>query len=91
MIFLQVVKNLIKNIVKIIFNTIKDIISNIESVIILSFAAIGLTTILVELPFHYALPAFIDAPMVIPVLSVLIITSLIISMTWRIKYAGASN
>ena len=72
------------------FNAIKgllvDLYQNAESVIILSFSAIGLTTILAELPYHYAMPAFIDGTMIIPVLSVLTILALITIMQWRMNH-----
>lgn len=73
--------NFIKKILVNIFNSLKNLIinilSNIESVIILLFASIGLTTILAEIPFHYALPAFIDAPLIIPIVSIMLITGLV--------------
>lgn len=62
-----------------------DLVSNAEAAVILTFSAVGLTTILSELPFHYALPAFIDAAMVFPVISILIIFALVTLMSWRIS------
>jgi hypothetical protein len=64
-----------------------EIVTNAEAVIILSFSAIGLTTILAEIPFHYALPAFLDATMVIPVISVTFILILITIMNLRMNHA----
>lgn len=65
-----------------------DVISNAEAAVILTFSAIGLTTILSELPFHYALPAFIDAAMVFPVISIFIIFALVTLMSWRMACAA---
>jgi hypothetical protein len=72
---------------KAIKNMIVDIASNIEAVVILTFSAIGLTTVLAEIPFHYAMPAFIEAAMVIPLVSILIIWTLLSIMQMRMRYA----
>jgi len=81
--------NWLKKVIMSALNSIKNLfvetVQNIESVVILSFSAIGLTTILSEIPFHYALPAFIDAPLIIPVIAVLTILLLITIMQMRIN------
>jgi hypothetical protein len=84
--FLNWLKNIFNQIISSIWKTLTDLLNNFEAVIILTFSTIGLTTVLAEIPFHYALPAFIDVPLVIPVLSVLTILSLITIMSWRLKY-----
>lgn len=66
-------------------NLFVEIITNLESVVILSLSAIGLTTLMAELPFHFAVPAIIDAAMIVPVLSVFIILGLITIMQWRFR------
>lgn len=59
---------------------IKDFIiglyNHLESVAVLSLSAMGLSTLMGELPFLAMLPAFIEGPMVIPVVAVLIIAGL---------------
>jgi hypothetical protein len=69
---------------------VKDIVTNIQAITILSFAAIGLTTIFKELPFHIALPAIMDGVYFVPVLAVTIIFILAYSMTIGGNYAEAN-
>jgi hypothetical protein len=84
--------NFIKRILKAIWRTVKnaviDLFSNIESVVILSASAIGVSAILQQLPFHYTLPAIIDAPMIIPIVSVLFILLLVSIYSWRTGYVA---
>ena len=83
--------NWLKKIFLSAFNFVKklvvEVVTNVEAVIILSFSAIGLTTILAEIPFHIAMPAFIEGALFIPVISVLIIVTLLSIMSWRTAYA----
>ena len=48
-----------------------------ESIGLLSLASIGMSYLLGEIPFYFALPAVFEAPLVIPVLSVLIVLGLV--------------
>jgi hypothetical protein len=79
----------IKNVAMAALNTLKDfvqdIVQNAESTVILITSAVGVTAILTELPFHYALPAIIDAPLAIPVLSTFIVLGLITLMQYRFR------
>lgn len=50
--------------------------NHLESVAVLSLASMGLSTLLSEIPFLVALPAFVEGPMVIPVLAVMAILAL---------------
>lgn len=79
----------IKNVAIAALNTLKDfvqdIVQNAESTVILITSAVGVTAILTELPFHYALPAIIDAPMVIPFVSTMVVLSLVLLMQWRMN------
>lgn len=77
------IKKVFSSAIKYIRNIIADLVSNIESVIILGCATLGITTLLAEIPFHFMLPTFIDLPLVIPFTSCLIITGLIFSIKWR--------
>lgn len=86
--FLTWIKNLFLKALNTIKGIVIDLFKNAEAAVILTFSAIGLTSILAEIPFHYALPAFIDGAMVIPVLSVLIIFLLVTTMQLRMNYAG---
>lgn len=54
-----------------------------ESVALLSMSAVGLNALAGELPFMYALPMWIEATMVIPVLSVLAVVVLVKSAEYR--------
>lgn len=48
-----------------------------ESIAVLTLSSFGLSALLGELPFWVALPWWIEGPMVIPVLSVIIIWALV--------------
>jgi hypothetical protein len=85
--FLNWIKRLFMSALNSIKGIVIDLFKNAEAAVILTFSAIGLTTILAEIPFHYALPAFIDGALVLPVISIFIILILITSMQWRM-YAG---
>ena len=67
-----------------LFNAVKEVVTNVEAVVILVTASIGFTTLLVQLPFAVALPMWIEATMVIPVISVLVVAMLVIIMQWRL-------
>jgi len=75
-----------------IVSTIKSIITNTEAVIILTFSAIGITAFISELPFTTTIPLWIETaittPMLLPVFSVLLVTGLILIMTWRLRLEG---
>ncbi|MCK9429379.1 MAG: hypothetical protein M0R17_05205 [Candidatus Omnitrophica bacterium] len=77
------IKRLFKQVISKIVDIFKDLFNNFESVIILTLSGIGLTTLLVQVPFMITLPLWIEASMVIPVIAVLIITFLVTIMQWR--------
>jgi len=54
-----------------------------EAIVILVLAALGLNALIGEIPFLFMLPLWVEATMVIPVLSVLIISCLVKFMEWR--------
>lgn len=87
--FLRKVKQFAINvIVKVKNNTIKfikDVWHHAEAATILVFASLGLTGALSELPFVLMLPMWIEATMVIPVISVIGICLLLKSSEWRAK------
>lgn len=74
---------------QVLWNSVTNILGNIEAVILLSFAAIGITAMLSELPFTIALPMFIEyllvTPMIIPVISITLVTLLVMTMKWRLN------
>jgi hypothetical protein len=72
--------------IRTIKNMVIDLLSNLESVIIMSAAAVGISAMLQQIPFHYTLPIWIDAPMFIPVLSVMFIMLLVSIYQWRTRY-----
>lgn len=85
---MQFVKRVFKAIWTTIKNAIVDLFNNFESVIILSASAVGVSAILQQLPFHYTLPIWVDAPMFIPVIAVLFILLLVSIYSWRTRYVG---
>lgn len=80
------IKTVIIKTYNIIKNNIINLFNNTESVVILTFSAIGLASVLNELPFHYALPSFIDTPLVIPVIAVLSIYLITQVIKLRMNY-----
>lgn len=48
-----------------------DVYNHSEAIVLLILASIGLNLLLQEIPFYVALPMWIEAAMVIPVLSVI--------------------
>lgn len=66
-----------------VFEFGNSMIQHTEAVVVLSLSAVGLNALAGELPFAYALPMWIEAPLVIPVLSVLAISILIKSAEFR--------
>jgi hypothetical protein len=81
------IKNIIKSTISTIKDFIVDIFKNAESVVILSLGAVGCTSILTEIPFHYALPLWIETPLIIPVISVFIVYGLASLMNWRMSFS----
>lgn len=67
---------------------VKGAFRHAEATAILTFSAIGLTSLIGEMPFVYALPMWIEAPMVIPVASVLAIILLLKSAEFRAQRRG---
>lgn len=78
-------EELVKVVIKEAKGIWKDVIDNWEAATILSLATIGLTFLIGELPNFTWVPAFIEAPMVIPVISVLIIMLLVVLLENKIK------
>ncbi|HJS83666.1 MAG TPA: hypothetical protein VJ742_12605 [Nitrososphaera sp.] len=56
-----------------------------ETITILILASLGLNALLGELPFLFLLPFWIEAVLVIPVISVIAISLLVKSAEWRAK------
>jgi len=77
--------NVVKAVWRTVTGAIKEFVCNIEAVAILSFATIGLATILTEIPFHFMLPMWIETTMVIPIISVLAILLLTFVMQARMS------
>jgi len=76
------------------YNTLKDfvldIIHNWEALILLSLATIGLTKLLVELPFYIYLPLFVESIWVAPIVATLIVILLVKILEWRMKQCASS-
>lgn len=81
-----------QGVVEAIASTVKSIATNPESTAILTLSAVGTTAVVSELPFTMTLPLWLEsaivAPMVLPVMSVLFITGLVLIMKWRLSLEG---
>jgi hypothetical protein len=66
-----------------IVSFVRGVFTHTEAIIITGLAALGLNALIGELPFIIAMPLWIEAAMVIPVLSVFAIGLLLLSAEWR--------
>jgi hypothetical protein len=73
-----------------IVNFVKGFYEHAESVAVLTLASLGAAALIGELPFWVTLPWWIEGPMVIPVLSVLLIVGLINLGEYRTKKRQAN-
>lgn len=64
-------------------NFIKGVYQHAETITVLVLATFGVNALIGELPFLFMLPMWVEATMVIPVLSVLIVSLLIKLGEWR--------
>jgi len=62
---------------------VRGVYHHAEATVILILSSLGLNSLLGELPFWIALPMWVEATMVVPVISVLIIVVLTKSAEWR--------
>lgn len=72
--FVKKTFNVMKNDVK---NFFKKFYQNAETVAVLTFASLGASAVIGELPFLVTLPMWIETPMIVPVISVMLIAGLI--------------
>lgn len=86
---LRFIGGIFKKVFSFVFKAAKEIVVNAQAVVVLVLASVGLTALLKELPFHFAMPAIFDGAFFIPVLAVMIIFLLAYSMTWG-QYAEAN-
>lgn len=74
------VRNFAVEVAKQTFHKVKSFLkgafNHAESIILLSLSALGLNSLLGELPFLVALPAWIEWPLIIPVIAVLTVSAL---------------
>lgn len=83
----------IKKVAKAMWRTIasfvKDTVNNAEATILLCTSAVGVSAIIGKQAMVYQLPAFINAPMVIPMISIAFVVLLTYSMQWRMSLCSA--
>ena len=82
-------KRMFKGFIKGVFGILKEIVVNVDTVILCTFAGFGCATFLADLPFQIALPIWIESSMFIPVFSVVIIMTLIMVMELRERHASS--
>lgn len=66
-----------------VVNFVTGCVKHTETIVVLSLSAVGLNALAGEMPFLVALPMWVEATMVIPVLSVLTIGLLVKSAEYR--------
>lgn len=64
---------------------IKGCYEHAESIALLTLSSIGLTYLIGELPFLWSLPMWLEAPMIAPVIAVLIVMALTKLAEYRTK------
>ena len=74
-----------KSTAKYIGKFFKGLYDHAEGTAILTAASLGVTALLSEVPFMFTLPIWLEAPLVIPVLAILLIIALVISMEYRAR------
>ena len=83
------IKDFVKGVAKAAYHKVKNFFVGVwrhaEAVAILTLAAFGLNVLLGEIPFVFALPMWIEAPLVIPVLAVTIISLIVKFAEWRAR------
>ena len=82
--FWKFIKNIVKTVVDTLKEFVVEVVQNIEGVVILSAASIGVTAVVSRYAMTIVTPSFISTAMVIPVLSVLFIFALTVSMQYRL-------
>lgn len=84
---LRKIRRFTSRVIKAAFNRVKTFVvscfKHTEAIVILTLASMGLNLWLSEVPFYVALPAFVEATMVIPVISVCCILLLLKSADAR--------
>lgn len=80
-------KEFSKRVLRAAFNRVKSFIiscyTHSEAVVILTLAALGLNALMSEIPFAFSVPLWIEAPLIIPVASVLTISLILKSSEFR--------
>ena len=76
-------KRTVKSAVKNFTSFVKGFVNHAETVAVLSFSAIGANLILSEIPFYASMPLWIEAPLIIPALSILVVGLLLKSAEIR--------
>lgn len=66
-----------------VWRFVVGVYNHAEAIAVLVLASLGLNALLGEIPFYYMLPMWVEATMIIPVLSVLIISFIIKIAEWR--------
>lgn len=84
------VRKVFKSTVSSIVGVVKDTVANAEAITILVTSTLGISAIIGRQAMITTLPAFLNAPMVIPVVSTTIVILLTMSMQWRMKLATNS-
>lgn len=78
-------KQVVRTVVKTVKSFIRDCYQHTEAIILLVLASVGLNYLLQQVPMAVAMPFWIEAAMVIPVISVICIQLLTWSATTRAK------
>lgn len=83
-------RRVLRSTVSSVVEVIKDTVANAEAITILVTSTLGISAIIGRQAMITSLPAFLNAPMVIPVISTMIVILLTMSMQWRMKLATNS-
>lgn len=75
--FFRWIGKVLRAAVRHIFGFIKDVSKNAAGICILAGAAVGFTTLAVQLPFQIAMPLWIEGLMVAPVLGIMTVFVLV--------------
>ena len=93
--FLSSAKKFVKEVISTAYNKVKNFAVGMwhhaEGVTLLVLASFGLTALLSELPFLMSLPLWIEGPLVIPAIAVLIVLIVLKFGEWRLERRAAAD
>jgi len=74
--FFSFIKNIVTTIISELKKFISEVFHNIAGILILTTSAIGISSVITQIPFYVALPLWIESAAVVSFLSIIIVSFL---------------